>query len=139
MSRKLIFASGLLLCFSCTLDPELQTTISTEKDVIKLHLVKHIREFVRQSPLEILAKSIRQFSVSDRVQEDLFSSYSRFLEILADDESRKRLETLRAEHAAKDPVFLKVKEISSVFERCLDHIFFENPQLAPLIRKYGVF
>jgi hypothetical protein len=139
MSRKLIFASGLLLCFSCALDPELQTTISTEKDVIKLHLVKHIREFVRQSPLEVLAKSVRLLSVPAGIQEDFFSSYARFLEMLAHEESRKHLEVLRAEHAAKDPVFLELKQISSVFERCVDHIFFENPQLAPLTRKYGVF
>jgi len=30
MSRKLIFASGLLTCFSCHLDPELQSKISTD-------------------------------------------------------------------------------------------------------------
>jgi predicted nucleotidyltransferase len=139
MSRKLIFASGLLLCFSCHLDPELQTTISTEKDVIKLNLVKHIREFVRQSPLEILAKSVQQFSVPDKIQGDLFSSYARFLEILDDKEARERLKSLRAEHSREDAVFRKVKEISSVFERSLDYVFFENPKIGPLTRKYGVF
>jgi hypothetical protein len=35
MSRKLIFASGLLVCFSANLDPELNGQISTDKDAIK--------------------------------------------------------------------------------------------------------
>jgi len=79
MSRKLIFASGLLLCFSCHLDPDLQATISTQKHVIKLNLVKHIREFVRQSPLEILARSVEQFSVAEEIQRDLFRPTPNFL------------------------------------------------------------
>ena len=140
MSRKLIFASGLLLCFSCNLDPDLQASIiSTEKDVIKLNLVKHIREFVRQSPLEILARAVQQYSVPAKIQDDLFSSYARFLEILDDTESRERLTELRSEDSREDSVFRKVKEISSVFERSLDAVFFENRQIGPLTRKYGVF
>jgi hypothetical protein len=139
MSRKLIFASGLLLCFSCHLDPELQTTISTQKDVIKLNLVKHIREFVRQSPLEIVARAVQQFSIADGVRRDLFSSYTEFLEILDDKESRQHLKSLRAENSPNDPVFRRIREISSVFEKALDQVFFENPKIGPLIRKYGVF
>ncbi len=58
MSRKLIFASGLLVCFSANLDPALQTEISTDKNGIKLRLVEHIREYVSLTPLEILARSM---------------------------------------------------------------------------------
>lgn len=139
MSRKLIFASGLLLCFSCHLDPELQATISTEKDVIKLNLVKHIREFVRQSSLEIVARSVQEFSVADAVQKDLFSSYAEFLEILDDKKSREHLKSLRAENSRNDKTFGRIREISSVFEKALDQVFFENHKIGPLIREYGVF
>jgi predicted nucleotidyltransferase len=139
MSRKLIFASGLLLCFSCHLDPELQTTISTAKDVIKQNLVNHIREFVRQSPLEVVARCLPLYLVPDTTQRDLFAAYSQFLELLDDEESRKHLDALRAENSRTDLTFNKVKKISSVFEHCLDKIFFDNPKLGPLTRKYGVF
>jgi predicted nucleotidyltransferase len=139
MSRKLIFASGLLLCFSCHLDPDLQATISTQKDVIKLNLVNHIREFVRQSPLEILARSVQQFSVADEIQRDMFSSYAEFLEILDDGKLREQLQSLRAENSRNDEVFLRIKKISSIFEEALSHVFFENPKIGPLTRKYGVF
>ena len=139
MSRKLIFASGLLLCFSCHLDPDLQATISTQKHVIKLNLVKHIREFVRQSPLEILARSVEQFSVAEEIQRDLFSSYAEFLEILDDKESRENLISLRADKSRNDKIFQTIKKISSVFEKALDHVFFENSRIGLLTRKYGVF
>lgn len=47
LSRKLIFASGLLVCFSCRLDEVLNSEISTEKDGIRLKLVNHIRDYVK--------------------------------------------------------------------------------------------
>src|SRR5205823_11367515 len=43
MSRKLIFAAGLLVCFSANLDPALQSEISNEKNDIKLKLANHLR------------------------------------------------------------------------------------------------
>src|SRR5262249_14357474 len=67
MSRKLIFASGLLLCFGCNLDADLKKKISTEKNAIKLNLVNHIREWVRLTPLEIVARSLAAYSVPKRV------------------------------------------------------------------------
>ena len=54
MSRKLTFASGLIICFSCHLDPELQKKDFHEnknnKNAIKLSLVKHIHDYVRLHP-----------------------------------------------------------------------------------------
>ena len=101
--------------------------------------MNHIREFVRQSPLEIVARCLPLYSVPDATQKDLFAAYSQFLELLDDEKSREHLDSLRAENSRTDSTFNKVKEISSVFERCLDKIFFDNPKLGPLTRKYGVF
>lgn len=139
MSRKLIFASGLLVCFSCNLDAALQKKISTEKDAIKLNQVTHIRDLVKLTPLEILAKSLEEYGVPEHIQDDFFSSYGAFLELLDDENSRNSLQNLRASDSRTDPTFKKVKEIGSVFERSLDHIFFENERLKPLTRKYGIF
>lgn len=139
MSRKLIFASGLLLCFSCNLDSELKKKISTEKSVVKLNLVNHIREHVKLSPLQLLAKVLPQYSVSLPIQEDLFSAYADFLEMLNDKTSRSELEELKASDSRTDAVFKRIKAISAVFDRSLDHIFFENVLINPLTRKYGVF
>jgi predicted nucleotidyltransferase len=140
MSRKLIFASGLLVCFSANLDPDLQTKISTDqKDGIKLTLLQHIRDYVRLTPLEILAKSMERYGVPQSIAKDLFDAYTEFLKVLSDDESRAALENLRSGDSREDPTFRQIRKISGVFEHALDYIFFENKQIAPLTRKYGVF
>ena len=140
MSRKLIFASGLLVCFSAYLDPDLQTKISTDqKDGIKLTLLQHIRDCVRLTPLEILAKSMERYGVSQSIAKTLFDAYTEFLKLLSDDKSRTALESLRSSDSRTDPTFRQIREISTVFEGALDHIFFKNKLIEPLTRKYGVF
>ena len=140
MSRKLIFASGLLVCFSAYLDPDLQTKISTDqKDGIKLTLLQHIRDCVRLTPLEILAKSMERYGVSQSIAKTLFDAYTEFLKLLSDDKSRTALENLRSSDSRTDPTFRQIREISTVFEGALDHIFFKNKLIEPLTRKYGVF
>jgi predicted nucleotidyltransferase len=139
MSRKLIFASGLLVCFSPHLDLVLQSKISTDKNGIKLHLLQHIRNHVELTPLEILEKSIAAYRIPISIGKELFDSYAKFLKLLDDTVARKKLENLRSEDSRTDPTFKRVRKISQTFEHALDHIFFKNPQIAPLIRKYGVF
>ena len=143
MSRKLIFASGMLVCFSATFDPALQSKIftenSSENDAIKLNLVNHIRGLVRLTPLEILSQTVRTCSVPPLTAEALFGAYGEFLKMLSDEETRNTLEALRAKDSRTDKAFKKVREVSWQFESALDEIFFENSRLAPLTRKYGVF
>jgi len=139
MSRKLIFASGLLVCFSATLDTDLNGQISTDKDAIKLKLVNHIRDRVRMTPLEILAKSIELYGVPDTTGKQLFGAYAEFLDLLNDQESRNALKGLHASDSRTNATFRRVRDMSRVFENALDHIFFVNPRVAPLTRKYGVF
>jgi len=139
MSRKLIFASGLLVCFSANVDSELNSQISTDRDDIKLKLINHIRDYVRKTPLQILAKSMEQYEVPETIAKELFGAYAEFLGLLDDEKSREALKALRASDSRTDPTFQHVREISRAFENALDHIFFENPNVAPLTRKYGVF
>jgi len=138
MSRKLIFASGLLVCFSANLDTDLQREISTDKNGIKLKLLQHIWERVRLTPLEILAGSVERYGIPDPIAKELFDSYSEFLEILDDESDRDALEHLRSEQSRSEG-FRRVRKISEAFEHALDYIFFENKLIAPLTRKYGVF
>jgi predicted nucleotidyltransferase len=139
MSRKLIFASGLAICFGVTLDPKLNCHISTDKDDIKLNLINHIRERIRFTPLEVLSNFMKQYEVPDRIAKKLFHSYAEFLDLLDDKKSREALNVLRAADSRSDPTFKKVRKIGEVFQHSLDYIFFENPKIAPLTRKYGVF
>jgi predicted nucleotidyltransferase len=143
MSRKLIFASGLLVCFSASLDPELKKQIftmkSTDDNAIRSNLANHLKNFVMLTPLEVLEKSVRSCDVSENVARDLFGTYGEFLTILGDEKTRQDLAELRAKDSRTDATFKRVREISETFEKALDAMFFENPILAPLTRKYGVF
>jgi predicted nucleotidyltransferase len=139
MSRKLIFASGLLVCFGCNLDPKLQKQISSAESDTRLDLVNHIREQIKLTPLEILANAIEQYAVSREVGEELFGAYTEFLKLVDDKKSRDELDKLRAADSRTDPTFKRVREISKSFEHALDLLFFENALLAPLTRQYGVF
>ncbi len=139
MSRKLIFASGLLVCFNAHLDRALQSEISTGKNDVKLKLASHIRNQLKSTPLEIVARSMEDYGVSAAVAKGLFSSYAEFLNLLNDKSSRESLKNLRSEDSGTDAVFQKVRQFGSSFEQALSHIFFENPSVAPLTRKYGVF
>jgi hypothetical protein len=121
------------------LDSELNDQISTDKDAIKLKLVNHLRDLVRLTPLQILAKSIEQYGVPDTTAKELFGAYSEFLALLNDEKSRCALKALRASESRTDATFRQIRDISRAFENALDQIFFENPYLAPLTRKYGVF
>jgi len=139
MSRKLIFASGLLVCFGCNLDSELQKKISAEKSDTRLDLVNYIRNQIRLTPLEVFNNAIEQYSVAKSLGNEIFGAYAEFLTILDDKKSREQLENLRAAESRTDPTFKRVRRISQAFEQSLDLLFFENPKLAPLTRKYGVF
>jgi hypothetical protein len=94
---------------------------------------------VRLTPLQILAKSIEQYGVPDTTAKELFGAYAEFLELLNDENSRNALKALRAPDSRTDFTFRRVRDISRAFENALDHIFFENKNVAPLTRKYGVF
>jgi len=139
MSRKLIFASGLLVCFGCNLDSMLQKKHSADESDVRLDLVNYIRNQIKLTPLEILANAIDQYEVSRTVGEELFRAYSEFLIVIDDKKSREELDALRAADSRSDLTFRRVRDISRAFEHALDLLFFENPTLAPLTRKYGVF
>jgi len=121
MSRKLIFASGLLVCFSAGLDPALKKQISTVKstddDAIRSNLANHIRNLVMLTPLEVLERSVKDYGVQERVATDLFGAYGEFLSMLADDGTRKVLGELRAKDSRTDSTFKQVRKSVSDLKR----------------------
>ena len=141
--ESMIFASGLLICFSANIDPDLQKKISTdtsiENDAIKLDLVNYIRALVRLTPLETLDRTVKNCDVSAQIAEQLFSAYAEFLSMLSDEATRKALDDLRAKDSERKRDVWENTKISEQFEVALGEIFFRNSRLAPLTRKYGVF
>jgi hypothetical protein len=130
------------MCFSCCLDPGLQTEISTAKDdirLIKLSLVNHLKHYTRMTPLEIMAEGMQAYEISDELARELYAAYEEFLKILSSREQRDHLDNLRAEDSRNDPLFRRVRDLSRAFQHALDAIFFDNPEIAPLTREYGLF
>jgi hypothetical protein len=115
MSRKLIFASGLLTCFSCSLDEKLQAKISTDvsdtetaRHLNLAHLQEHILQYVGKTPLDIVALAAREYGIETSAAKDLFSAYDDFLGLVADPVKREHLKKLRAEASRQDEVFGEV-------------------------------
>lgn len=138
MSRKLLFASGLLTCFGCYLDLQSANHGATP-DELRAYLIRYLRMQFQMTPLEVLAYAVRQYDIPTHVANSLFHSYDVFLSMLNDEQTRERLETLRAEEASGDSVFGQVRDISRDFQTALDAIFFDSGSIGPLTKKYGVF
>jgi predicted nucleotidyltransferase len=141
MSRKLIFASGLLTCFSCHLDANLQSKISTpeSRDINLAYLENHVWEYVQRTPLDIVALSITENKIGSDIAISLFSAYNKFLEIMSDVQKRQRLKKLRLEDSRTDSVFTEIVEISETFAESLIRMFFDSESFGPLTKEYGVF
>jgi len=141
MSRKLIFASGLLICLQCELDPAagpareaLRTSGSNAP------LVEYLETKLDLPPLQVIAAAIAQTSDRARIGGLILGTYDRFLAILDDPEKRKHLKELGPEAFAEDTLFKDVRVMSHTFQDGLVQLFFKsNDALAELTMKYGVF
>jgi len=141
MSRKLIFVSGLLTCFSCLHDPS--PALSELKvgggEAIE-PLVNHLKRYVNSTPLEIVAHSLLVYGVPDNISLKLFGSYDSFLGQLSDPDIRTHLKDLKSEAADSSMIFQAMRKTSHDFQDALNAVFFEsNRDLFELIKTYGVF
>jgi predicted nucleotidyltransferase len=137
MSRKIIFATGLLVCLSCYTEIlPAPSKYETSADI----LIRHVNNFVNRPPLEILAWASLRYSIPKSTVCDLLDSYDLFLECLNDLKRRTHLENLSYEDSIGDTVFQQMRKVGQRFQLGLDRLFFEdNKALTQLIRKYGVF
>lgn len=142
MSRKMIYVSGLLACFACELKlarPSGSKTCPGSSDEVFL-CVDCLRDFIRRPPLEILASAILQLG-PDALSpaQKIITAYDKFIGILADNTKRETLEALTADTMESSPLFNEAREVSHRFRDGVIELFFDNEQLKPLTRTYGVF
>jgi len=136
-SRKLIYISGLLTCFSCALDSDLNSKVKLERDKA-LPVVNHLKA-IKNTPLAVLASALLLYDADGSASKPIFHAYNEFIGILNDPEKRGRLQALRAEESGRDSLFAEIRRLSDTFQNGLDKFFFENRNIGPLTRKYGVF
>jgi len=141
MSRKLVFASGLLRCFLCQLDEEAQ---DAREALISKHdptrMLAYMESQLDHTPLQILARAVSRPGIPDEVARKLFNSYESFLALIDDDASRKHLATLLPEDIPASSVWKAVRKMSQDFKEGLQGLFFESDkELRDLTIEYGVF
>ena len=141
MSRKLIFAAGLLVCFQCHLDlaADQARRELRNREGGSPQLIRYLEQQFSLTPLEILAGSARQHGKPETARL-LFDSYNAFLALLDNREKRKVLQDLEPSQARTNQVFEAVREISHQFQDGLTRLFFrDKPELYDLTEFYGVF
>jgi predicted nucleotidyltransferase len=140
MSRKLIFATGMLSCFSCELlcSQEARTELLKHNSTVAME--EHLRAFIKLTPLEILATVLLELRIRKRTADRLFSSYNAFLAMLDVPKKRKHLKALHPDDVPGSAVFNEVRKFSRDFQAGLTDLFFnDHEKLRELTIFYGVF
>jgi hypothetical protein len=140
LSRKLIYASGLLTCFSCQQDFDEDAWQSVSSSGNPQVLIEHLRSVLAQTPLEILASRLMSYQELLGPAKRLFDSYDKFLGLLADKQSRDHLEALSLDNLERDSLYQQARWIRREFGEVLSEIFLSSrSELYNLTIKYGVF
>lgn len=129
MSRKLIFASGLLICASNFINP-----VDNPQEVRRALMTK-----INQTPIEIVSNAVLNYA-GNKVANDIFDNYNSFIEVLNDESKRTHLKCLKPEDAYKDKTFKDCRDISHTFNDGLLKLFLDsNERLTQFTREYGIF
>lgn len=141
MSRKLIFASGLLVCLHCELSEAAQPARQAMRsDGSNAPLVEYLESRFARTPLENVAAAVSLTPSPGLISKPIFENYDRFLAILDDPEKRDHLKKLRPEAFTEDALFTEVRKMSHAFQDGLVQLFFKSgKRLADLTMRYGVF
>lgn len=133
VSRKLLFASGLLTCFWC--DPAISG--NQIADVSKQNLIIQLVQFLSLTPLERIAfyftTQIRMAdsditrkeaakALRDNARE-LFDAYDQFLTLLNSKKKRQELDQLQPDSEEGSSTFLNAHHLRSRFRSAIEQMF----------------
>jgi hypothetical protein len=136
MSRKLLFAKGMLMCFLCHGTFAGQPS-NADPECVATELLNRCFSHSRFSALEMLAFSLDAFACED-VSRQVLGAYDRFLATVDDREKRAVLEGLKFGESSS--LFEEMRQVTRDFTEGLVKLFFDSNQtVAELTRKYGVF
>jgi hypothetical protein len=139
MSRKLIFAAGILICFNCHPDIVQRVNPALAESPTSAAQVEYLRGQFQQTPLVTMSEALLKYG-SDTTTSLILDSYDCFLAAMDDPAIRKRLDELPAKGEETDTAFQHLIQISRDFDKGLLQLFFnDDPLLASLTRQYGVF
>ena len=141
LSRKLIYVSGLLACYTCHLD--FSDDMTRERFYSQQNtagLVAKLNETLKLYPLELIASVLSSFPQHAVAARELFDTYDKFLGMLLDEETRKHLEALHSDDCSNDEIYQQAKTLRRTFQHALNSIFLEKTSLlGEFTIRYGVF
>lgn len=141
LSRKLIFISGLALCFVpvLKLDEDAAKELFSRRENVP-QLIELFLPWLKLTPLEKLAGLFLQSDVPEDAVSELFSSYDAFLGLVSDPTKREELETVEYDGLGASKAFGEGLSCSSRFQKALDQLFLRGDTLlTELTLTYGVF
>lgn len=139
MSRKLLFASGMLVCFSLELFGKGEFRRG-EGGVDPARVVRYLRERLRLSPLEQMCEVLLRPSISVETTQKVIGAYDAFMAIVSDEDKRRHLSNLPFDAFDQDALWKEATNLTYTFQDGLDQVFFlEDPEIAGLVRQFGVF
>jgi len=137
MSRKLLFAKGILVCFLCD-EKFAGKPMGTEQEVVLAELLTKCFNLCRQPAIDLLSRAFHQFSKAEVGVKGL-GAYNKFLEAMNDSTKRSWLDQLEFENVT-DSLFEDERMNTRLFRDALEELFFDSdPKLGKLTRRYGVF
>lgn len=148
MSRKLLFASGLLACFACEMrlaPAENQEELCSSEKLQEC--VECLRKFLELTPLDIIALYLTHFCGMDnhnplvkQTANRVLGTYNEFLGVLDDPSRRNHLDNLEPDEVDSDVLFQEVRDLSPEFNKGIIDLFFNlDNELSKLTKFYGVF
>lgn len=138
-SRKLMFAAGLLMCFSSRLDegPD-DGGLFIDENGAKKAVRERLVSLIGTPPLDMICHRLSA-GPADNARR-ILAAYDGFLSRLGDPSIRAELAVLNENKADGSRAFRELRERSREFQEGLTQLFFDgDPTLAELTRKYGVF
>ena len=139
LSRKLLFTSGLLMCFACKHQSVDQNKALFDHEHPESCLVELLLKDVQRSPMDRLCNALLQFS-KPQTATQLLRAYDRFLAVLNDPQERQALTQLTPERAAPHKLYREINDLGEQFNDALENLFFDDHKtLAHCIRRYGIF
>jgi len=139
MSRKLLFASGMLACFALELFGKDERWRGESGSVDPARVVQYLRQRLRLSPLEQMCDVLLRPDISVETARQIIESYDTFMGILSDDEKRRHLSDLPLDELGRDALFKEATSLTYTFQTGLDAVFFEDKEIGDLVRRFGVF
>jgi len=143
LSRKLIYAAGLLSCYSCVINKELNDKIDScsSNKQRQLILISHLVSEMTKPPLDILSSMILPYENLYEPIRKIMDSYDSFIAMLSDKDIRDRLEKLPLKQTNNDQYYEAARKLGHSFQEGLNSIFLEEngTEFFNLTKKYGVF